>query len=435
MKRGIVTYILLVLLAVMAGSRETYAYMPASLDAAFSNDDMPLGLRYTKKHPLIVAADWSFFPYSYYNDDGVAEGYEIDIIHEIFDVIHIPYEIRMMDWNNVKENVREGKAHLMLDLKKYDGDFSLLYGSTSFGEYKVAMATQKGDGKAMRICDVPQYDTVFIRKGDYTDDMLRRKTVAVKCHIAFMEPAEALRGIAKGTVKYYVWGYESLRQMLRTMRGGDNIQLNVVEDIPAGKFHFRSTDRRLLAELDYQFERIQQSGHYDMVNEKWKSHNVEVKRAESWIHKHLFPIVFFSLLLVITAICLIFIFRMGRLSSTLRREFVAITDMVIAAHPCQVAALDVRKMYIHNVRGIIIPFDGLSLNEFEARVHPDDILEEYALRNAIYNGEKDISDAEFRIMTGFKKQYVKVHVSVAVREKSKGRPHFVFLVMQEVNAS
>lgn len=428
MKR-FMTYIILMLLFLVEGSAMAYAH--ESVDTDF-NDDMPLGLRYTKKHPLIIVFDWNFYPYSFCNDNGVPDGYHVDIVHELLDIIHIPYELHMKDWSNVYGDVKQRRAHLMIDLEKFDSDLTLPFGASSFGQYKVALACSKKVKTVSRLADIPTTDTLYLRRGDYIDDYLRHSVDTLPCHTAYLEPYTGLQGVISGRVKYYAWGYESLRQMMRTMRNSENIQLVSLSDIPAGQFRFRSVDRTLLRKLDLLFDRIEDSGHYNMVNKKWASISNSNHTTTIKDRKVLFPLVFFVLLFVVAAICIILIFRVGRSASFLRKEFISITDKVIAAENCQIAVFDLKKMRINNVRGTILPPDGVTLHAFESLIHPDDILAEYAMRNAIINGDRDIPETQFRIQNHGSDEYIPVHVTLKVRRQKRGKSRIVFMVMQEI---
>lgn len=421
---------MLILLVMIASNGAVYASaIPASASAE-SEDNMPLGLRYTKQHPLVIVLDWNFYPYSFNDNQGMPDGYEVDIIHEIFDNIHIPYEIHMMPFLNALESVKSKKAHLMIDIQKFDGEASLMYGARAFGEYKVAIATPAGRKRLTKVYDIPSTDTLYMRKGDYAADYLSHHLPPLKCHTAYIEPHAALQGIIKGTVKYYVWGYEPLRDMLLTTAHADKIRVECVSDIPSGRFHFRSVDHYLLAELDHRFDRLVKSGHYDMVNTKWSDDSRKAAQGDELHDRYIFPIIFFTILLVIGIISIIFIFRLSRTSSALRKEFVAIINMVLSSTHYQVAVLDVKKMIIYNIKGDVLPPGSISLSTFESLVHPDDIREEYAVRNAVYNEEEDIPDADFRIQRQADGAYVPVHVRCKLRKGKRNKPRFLFMVIE-----
>ena len=50
---------------------------------------------YTEKNPLVYEDAWDLWPYSYINDDGQPEGYNIDLIGLLMNKLNIPYVIRL----------------------------------------------------------------------------------------------------------------------------------------------------------------------------------------------------------------------------------------------------------------------------------------------------------------------------------------------------
>ena len=46
--------------------------------------------QYTKEHPLVYEDVWDLWPYSFLNDNGEPEGYNIDLIRLMMDRLNIP---------------------------------------------------------------------------------------------------------------------------------------------------------------------------------------------------------------------------------------------------------------------------------------------------------------------------------------------------------
>ena len=83
---------------------------------AIYRTEPPLGIKYTKKRPLVIVADWAFPPFSFMNDAGEPAGLIVDIFKEIFSRFHIAYEIRMMDRAEARRHLVAGTAQLMVDI-------------------------------------------------------------------------------------------------------------------------------------------------------------------------------------------------------------------------------------------------------------------------------------------------------------------------------
>ena len=55
----------------------------------------PRHRQYTKEHPLVYEDVWDLWPYSFLNDNGEPEGYNIDLIRLMMDRLNIPYVIKL----------------------------------------------------------------------------------------------------------------------------------------------------------------------------------------------------------------------------------------------------------------------------------------------------------------------------------------------------
>ena len=55
----------------------------------------PRHRQYTKGQPLVYEDVWDLWPYSFLNDNGEPEGYNIDLIRLMMDRLNIPYVIKL----------------------------------------------------------------------------------------------------------------------------------------------------------------------------------------------------------------------------------------------------------------------------------------------------------------------------------------------------
>ena len=71
---------------------------------------------------------WDLWPYSYINDDGQPEGYNIDLIGLLMNKLNIPYVIRLKHQQQVFEDLKDKKADLTFGLAAGFHDEYGLYG-------------------------------------------------------------------------------------------------------------------------------------------------------------------------------------------------------------------------------------------------------------------------------------------------------------------
>ena len=394
----------------------------------------PLGIRYTKKHPLVIACDWNFAPYSFRNDRMKADGFLVDVVREIFSQTHIPYEIRMVDWKQAKRMLYSGEAQLMMDVRKPDDLHGVKYGRSVLAPYPVSVARMKGTSPMSSVELLTPSDTVHVNYGDYALHYIvtrNPKPIVLPC-----APYEALSDLLSGKIRYYVCGQEVLRREVMRFSLQDRIELDDV-GILDGQFSFMSNDAQLLAETDAQFERLQALGRYKPLVDKWLSEDPQYGRGqEEGILPDVIAIVGMLLLFVGSIIALVFIMRGGN-TGNLKREFKAIAHMSIELTGCNVLAINVRRMWVYNVSGDYLPRKGLPMSAYEALIHPDDIMTEYEARRRVDEGERNMPVVSFRMRKhdGAPDDWHQMSVHAYVKSKKAKPPAYVYLALTEEEGS
>ena len=87
---------------------------------------------------------WDLWPYSYINDDGQPEGYNIDLIGLLMNKLNIPYVIRLKHQQQVFEDLKDKKADLTFGLAAGFHDEYGLYGRNAITLFTQSVVTPKG---------------------------------------------------------------------------------------------------------------------------------------------------------------------------------------------------------------------------------------------------------------------------------------------------
>ena len=166
----------------------------------------PHGIRYTKKHPFIVVADWTFPPFSYVNDSGEPAGMIIEILRELFSHFHIAHEIRMMDRAEAHRQIAAGTANLMIEVDNLPPMAGVSVGKSVVAGYKVSVLRSKETAMMRSIMLLGKTDTVAVDKGSYTYYYLRD---CFKDDIPFtllsVDHGKVMNDLLSGKVKYFIW--------------------------------------------------------------------------------------------------------------------------------------------------------------------------------------------------------------------------------------
>lgn len=65
---------------------------------------------------FIVAADKDFDPYSFYDEAGNPSGHDIEMIYLLADAMKMNVEIRLMNWNDAIEAIKNSEVDALLGL-------------------------------------------------------------------------------------------------------------------------------------------------------------------------------------------------------------------------------------------------------------------------------------------------------------------------------
>ena len=234
---------------------------------------------YTEERPLVFEDSESIWPFSYLNEKGEAEGYCIDLIRLIMQELHIPYVVRLKNHQETLQDLKNGKADLILGL----GDvYEEKYGH--YGRTTVTLLTQS--------VATPKKQKITIKS--FRD--LRNQQVIVKdsglCHhlmvdygwgdhaIVSHDIAKAIQNInAKGEGQI-VWNTLTLKWLINHYQL-DNLTLTPV-NMPHGETKFLSNDQHLLDLIDKTYAELCATNQLSELEKKWLYPDREAPQRPIW---------------------------------------------------------------------------------------------------------------------------------------------------------
>ena len=415
--------IVFLMMMLVMGSSTASAYQP-----------LPLGLRYTKEHPLIVVCDWNFAPFSFRNLHGEPDGLLVELIEQLFNQIHVPYKLELAEWHKARQMVNSGEAHLMMDLRTSEDNSSVSYGHDILAEYKVAVARLRSTPPMHSIEMLHSDDTVYVHGGAYTATWLNRYFSGnTPFTIMKMPLYDAITELLAGRIKYYMFSHAALRYEIRRFSLEDVIDIDDI-DVAHGGFRFVTTDKQLLKDLNVQFQYLKESGRYQQLVNKWLDDGDNINDISTF---DIIAIVGILMLFVGVAIAMAFVMRSGD-NSNLKREYKAIANMAVNLTGCNVFAINVKRSWVYNVAGDLLPRKGLSLSDYIALIHPGDSTTEYNIRHRVDEGERQMPMVSFRIRkyNGAPDDWHLVNVNAYIKSTNTNkRPAYVYLVLNEVTSA
>ena len=223
---------------------------------------------YTEDNPLIYEDASDLWPYSYINDEGEPEGFNIDLIDKLMKTLDIPYVVKLKSQQEALDDLKAGRSDLTLGLAT---GFHDAYGH--YGRHAITLFTQSVAS--------PKKNNVEIKTfRDLSKDGLQ---VIVNdsslCHhlmldygwgdhvIATRDPKKAIQDISTKEEGQIVWNTLSLRWLIKRFHL-DNLKVTPV-NMPHGEYKFMSNNQQLLDLLDETYTDLNLNDEIAPIENKW----------------------------------------------------------------------------------------------------------------------------------------------------------------------
>ena len=375
---------------------------------------------YTKEKPLVIVADWEFPPYEYRNDMGEPDGYNVEVLDAILAKLNIPHTYVMKEWYLATQAFDNREADLIHVLKyKYDRP-PYYYTHNMITYYNVRAVRLRSTRPLKHISQLGEGDTLTLKKNDYVDLKVSEqsnKSFAVEYH----SPREALMGIRSGKYKYYMWGEQPLKQKAKEL-GLDGIEFDET-DMPSGELRIVGYDKDLIEAMDDMYARLEQAGDIQKIRDKW----FHPER----VHNDASPMALILLIAIAMAAIVILLF-----SHMMRVRVKKAVEQSLDINQMMTQALSSGNFYviendletnrIRNTYGDMLPKDGLSIDEFLARLPQEERNNYKDAMEQIAKGEKDLGLLRRRYNKGTERMpdwhWIEGH---AVVEYQDDKPRYV----------
>ena len=328
--------------------------------------------RYSKDTPLLIVCDWDFAPYEYSDNSGEPDGYNIELLQNIFKKIDIPCRFILKEWSEATQAFERHEADLIIDRSGHYQTPPYIWSTNIFNFYKVLLVRSKNARPISQLSQLTKDDTLILKRNGYVSTHIIKER-QMDIPIVYHSPKEALAGISDGRYSYFIWGEEPLMWKKKELALDSLITSPV--DIPDGVIRIVGYDKQLIDAIDNEFARMEQSGELQQIHDKW----FHPER----IHDNTSPVAIFVLAgVVIVVIIILLLTRLvkARVQNAVDKS-ADINNMMQQALKMgnyYVLAFDTVSQTIRNVHGHLLPDEGCTSEQFLSRIHPDD-------RNELYN--------------------------------------------------
>ena len=271
---------------------------------------------YTKENPLVYEDAQNLWPYSFLNDEGQPEGFNIDLVEKLLKELNIPYVIRLKPAQEAFDDLKAGKADLTLGLA---AGFHDAYGH--YGRHTITLFTQS--------VATPKKNRIEIKT--FRDLGKNGLKVIVNdsslCHHLMLDYGWGENVVISRDMKksiqqvndegegQIVWNSPSLRWLIKHYHL-DNLELTPV-NMPHGEYKFMSNDLHLLDLLDKAYADLHIKDEIQPIENKWlyPEHQEKKTPDRQWV-----LIAIASLLLVLAIVYFVsYQLRIKRIMKTNRQ--------------------------------------------------------------------------------------------------------------------
>ena len=235
---------------------------------------------YTQERPLVYEDVWDLWPYSFLNDNGEPEGFNIDLIRLLMDELQIPYVIKLKPSAEAFRDLRDGHSDLMLGLAVGFHD--------EFGHYSknaVTLFTQSLVRPKSKPLEIERFHDLSNHQVIVNDSSLAHHLMIEYGWGDNARPVEdmreAIQQVSHDEDGQIIWNTLSLKWLMQRYHT-DNLELTPL-NMQHGQYKFMSNDTLLLNRLDEAYTRLYSAELLTPIQNKWFYPERQEQPIPAWI--------------------------------------------------------------------------------------------------------------------------------------------------------
>jgi len=218
------------------------------------------------KEIIKVRSDHNYPPYEFL-DNGKPSGFNIDLIKAVAEVMELNLDIELGPWNEVREELEEGKIDIVAGMYFSDErnmvfDFSVPHTMVSSGLFV------RENSEISSFEEIKDKE-IIVQEGDIMHDFLKREGITEHI-IPVADVPDAIRLLASGRHDCLLLSSEIQGLYFIDRLKLTNIKL-IRTDLPSRKYCFAVSEgnKELLHKLDEGLNILKSTGKYREIYDKW----------------------------------------------------------------------------------------------------------------------------------------------------------------------
>ena len=221
---------------------------------------------FTVSNPLIYEDVWDLWPYSFLNDNGDPDGFNVDLIRLIMKELDIPYVIRLKPSAEAFRDLKEGKSDLMLGLAVGFHDEFGKFSKNAVTLFTQSVVTPKNKEVVIkRFRDLSNHQVIVCDSSLAYHLMLEYGWGENAIPVGDM--SEAIQEVSAKEEGQILWNTLSLKWLMQRYHT-DNLELTPV-NMQHGQYKFMSNNQQLLDMLDDAYTKLYTNDKIQPLQDKW----------------------------------------------------------------------------------------------------------------------------------------------------------------------
>lgn len=281
---------------------------------------------YTQEHPLVYEDAYDLWPYSFLNEKGLPDGYNIDLIGLLMDKLNIPYIIKLKPQQEAFQDLKSGVSDLTLGLAAGFHDEYGRYGRNAITLFTQSVATPKSSPVAIKTFrDLSKPDVKVIVNDSSLCYHLMLDYDWDEHIIVSNDIKEAIQQVNDKEEGQIVWNTLSLKWLIQHYHL-NNLQLTPV-NMPHGDYKFMSNDQQLLDLLDKAYSDLYLDDKITPLQDKWFYPEREEPTTPDWEWYFTWlAVVFLAIAIIYTVIYMLQNRRVSAANTKLNRRLALIME-------------------------------------------------------------------------------------------------------------
>lgn len=251
---------------------------------------------------LIIAADKDFEPYSFFDENGVPTGHDIEMIYLLADEMEMNIEIRLMEWNDAIDAAINKDVDAILGFVYSPFKTEELYLSIpTCNDSFVVFGTEDYIGiselydKKLAILKSSDINTLFIKPYQLLENTREYNTYG-----------EAFASVENGYNDYIIATYSVGRRIATQYKNIKPLGTELVSN----SFCIASDNAELVEQLNAMILEMKIDGTLDALSEKWLGKYIEIINISDFFKQHiLFLLMFLCAIILIPLLSLTYVYR------------------------------------------------------------------------------------------------------------------------------